>query len=233
MKKMLTLLLMLGIGVMPVNAACNYTDKAAANKKAANVKLDYEVVEDTQEYDDGTISVSEYFKMTILNVTEDLYVTVTNDVTNTTNTYRYSDVKDGVITFNWDNNEVITNFTMKVYGSDSSPCKDEELRTIRKQTPRYNDFANRAICEDMKDFYLCEKYTTVENIDESMFINKVTDYAEGKIDDNGENKDDKKDKNILYYLNEYKWYIMGGLLVIALGSGIAIVIRNKKYREVK
>lgn len=233
MKKMLTLLLMLGIGVMPVKAVCNYTDKAAANKKAANVKLDYEVVEDTKEYDDGTISINEYFKMTILNVTEDLYVTVTNDVTNTTNTYRYSDAKDGVITFNWDNNEVVTNFTMKVYGSDESPCKDEELRTIRKQTPRYNDFANRAICEDMKDFYLCEKYTTVENIDESMFINKVEDYAEGKIDDNGESTEEKKDKNLLYYLNEYKWYIMGGLLVIAVGSGIAIVIRNKKYREVK
>ena len=206
MKKILTLLLMLGIGIMPVNAVCNYTDKAAANKKAANVKLDYEVVEDKKEYEDGTISINEYFKMTILNVTEDLYVTVTNDVTNTTNTYRYSDAKDGVITFNWDNNEVVTNFTMKVYGAESSPCKDEELRTIRKQTPRYNDFANRAICEDMKDFYLCEKYTTVENIDESMFINKVSDYAEGKIDEEGESKEEK-DKNFLYYLNEYKWYI--------------------------
>ena len=233
MKKILTILMMICIGIMPVHAACNYTDKAAANKKAANVKLDYEVVEDKQEYEDGTISVNEYFKMSILNVTEDLYVTVTNDITNTTNTYRYSDVKDGVITFNWDNNEVVTNFTMKVYGSDSSPCKDEELRTIRKQTPRYNDFANRAICQDMKDFYLCQKYTTVENIDESMFINKVEDYSEGKIDEEGESQDNKKDKNLLYYLNEYKWYIMGGLLVIAAGSGVAIVIRNKKYREVK
>lgn len=233
MKKLLTLLLMLGIGVMPVKAVCNFTDKAAANKKAANVKLNYEVVEDKQEYDDGTISINEYFKLTLLNVTEDLYVTVTNDVTNTTNTYRYSDAKDGIITFNWDNNDVVTNFTAKVYGSDKSPCKDEELRTIRKQTPRYNDFANRAICEDMKDFYLCEKYTTIENIDESMFINKVTDYAEGKIDDQGESKEEKKDKNLLYYLNEYKWYIIGGLLVVAIGSGITVVIRNKKYREVK
>lgn len=233
MKKILTLLMVIGIGVMRVNAVCNYTDKAAANKKAANVKLNYEVVEDKQESDDGTVSINEYFKMSILNVTEDLYVTVTNDVTNTTNTYRYSDAKDGVITFNWDNNEVVTNFTMKVYGSDKSPCQEEELRTIRKQTPRYNDFANRAICQDMKDFYLCEKYTTVENIDESMFINKVSDYAEGKIDEEGESKEEKKDKNLLYYLNEYKWYIIGCLLVIAVGSGIAIVIRNKKYREVK
>ena len=51
MKKIFTLLMMVFIGVMPVKAVCNYTDKAAANKKAANVKLDYEVVEDKPEFD--------------------------------------------------------------------------------------------------------------------------------------------------------------------------------------
>ena len=71
MKKIVTLLLMLILIVVPVKAEeCSYTAKADAMKKAANVKVDYEVVEDTEKYEDGSTSTDEYFKISILNVTE-------------------------------------------------------------------------------------------------------------------------------------------------------------------
>ena len=230
MKKIMSFLLMLMILTMPVKAEeCSYTAKADAMKKAANVKMDYEIVEDKQEFDEGT-AINEHFKITILNVTEDLYISVTNDVTNETKTYTYNDAKDGIITFDWENIESVTNFVVKVY-ANKEPCYGEELKTIRKQTPRYNDFYNRAICaeEDMKDFYLCEKYTTVKEIDESMFIKKVDTFMDGKIDEQGNETENTKNKETLQdKIAKYKYFIIGGSIVlVAIGVTIVVKKRNR------
>lgn len=233
MKKLAAFFAMCALITMPVNAACSYTEKAEANTKAANIKINYEVVEDKQESDMGT-SINEYFKISILNVTKELYVVVSNDVTNDKVTYTFDDAKDGVITFNWDNIETVTNFTFTIYASNQTPCYNEELKTIRKQTPRFNDFSNRAICDGMEDFYLCQKYTNIAEIDESMFIEKVASFKDGKITEEGKDAEtEKKGNSIISFLRKNRWYIIGGLLVIATGSGVAIVIRNRKYREVK
>ncbi len=231
MKKFATLLIIAFLSVMHVNAECSYTDKADANTKAANVKVDYEIVEDKQEYEEGT-AIDEYFKITILNITEELYVVVKNDVTNEEFRYNYEDTKDGEVTFNWTNTESVTNFTFTIYASSQTVCKDEQLKIINKQTPRYNDFYNRAICENMKDFYLCQKYTNIAEIDESMFIDKVEGFMDGKIDEKGETTENKKEENsFLKFLKENKWYIIGGLVVVAAGATGAIIIGNKKRGE--
>ena len=233
MKKMLTFLITLALTIMPVHAVCSFKEKSEPMTKASNVKVDYEVVEDKQEYEGGTVD-NEYFKISILNITEDLYVVVSNDITNEEVTYTFNDVKDGIITFNWEHNEEITNFTFKIYASDKTQCNGEELKTIRKQTPRYNDFYNRAICQDMKDFYLCQKYTTVKNIDESMFIEKVDNFMLGEIDEDGKETENKKPENkILQFINDYKWYLVGGAVVIVIGVTSVIVLKRKKSDLVK
>ena len=86
----------------------------------------------------------------------------------------------------------------------------------------------------MEDFYLCQKYTNIKEIDESMFIEKVASFKDGKITEEGKDAEkEKKGNSIISFLRKNRWYIIGGLLVIATASGVAIVIRNKKYREVK
>ena len=231
MKKIITLLLMLILIVVPVKAEeCSYTAKADAMKKADNVKVDYEVVEDKQEYEDGSTSTDEYFKISILNVTEDLYVEVSNDVTSEILTYNFDDAKDGVITFDWKENEVVTNFIIKVYASYQTPCEGTELKTIRKQTPRYNDYYNRAICleEDMKDFYLCEKYTNLKEIDESMFITKIDSFMDGKIDETGKSTEEvKKEETFQDKLEKYKYFIFGGIIILVLGTTTVVVVRKR------
>lgn len=233
MKKLAAFLILLMVYTMPVNAACTYTEKAEANTKAANVKVNYEVVEDKQETEFGT-SVNEYFKISILNITKEIYVVVTNDVTNEEVTYTYENSEDGIVTFNWENTENITNFTFKIYASNETPCYNEELKTIRKQTPRYNDFSNRAICEDMEDFYLCEKYTNIAEIDEKMFIDKVASFKDGKITEEGKEKtEENKENKVISIIKEYKWYLIGAGVVIVVGTGVVIVVKKRRGEKVK
>lgn len=229
MKKIVTLLLMLILIVVPVKAEeCSYTAKADAMKKAANVKVDYEVVEEKQEYEEGS-TTNEYFKITILNISKEIYVEVSNDVNNQSRTYTYDDTDNGIITFNWEENEVKTNFTIKVYASDYSNCKGDLLKTIKFTTPHYNDFYNRAICADMTDFYLCQKYISTDNVDESMFISKIDSFKKGEINNEGEEQPNKKEEK--GFFAKYKWYIIGTLGVVIVVATTLTIIDIKKQRE--
>ena len=65
-----------------------------------------------------------------------------------------------------------------------------------------------------------------------VFIDKVESFMNGKIDEKGETTEKKKDENaFLKFLKENKWYIVGGLVVIAAGATGAIIIGNKKRGE--
>ena len=176
-----------------VEAACTNKEKLDVGAKAANIKHNYEIVQDTEQAEDGE-STDEYFKITILNISKEIYVEVSNDVNNQSRTYTYDDTDNGIITFNWEENEVKTNFTIKVYASDYSNCKGDLLKTIKFTTPHYNDFYNRAICADMTDFYLCQKYISTDNVDESMFISKIDSFKKGEINNEGEEQPNKKKK---------------------------------------
>ena len=211
-----------------VEAACTNKEKLDVGAKAANIKHNYEIVQDTEQAEDGE-STDEYFKITILNISKEIYVEVSNDVNNQSRTYTYDDTDNGIITFNWEENEVKTNFTIKVYASDYSNCKGDLLKTIKFTTPHYNDFYNRAICADMTDFYLCQKYISTDNVDESMFISKIDSFKKGEINNEGEEQPNKKEEK--GFFAKYKWYIIGTLGVVIVVATTLTIIDIKKQRE--
>lgn len=232
MKKIFTIFLTFFMMLTMVKAECSRSEKLDLNSKAANVKTNYELVADKIDYEDGVSSI-EYFVINILNITEDTYVEVSNDFYDEVKTYHYKDTENGNVRITWTDTDQIVNFTIKVYAENSTSCGGELLKTSRMATPRFNNYYYLAICNDAPDFYLCQKYVTVDEVDESEFIEKIDSFINGKVDKNGDeiNPNENK-KGFLEILNENKWYIVGGVAVIGAGIGIAIYLKKtKKQRE--
>ena len=236
MKKILAILFIVFLYNSNVYAAsiCDYKEQTAINQKASNIKVSYEVVTETIKFEDMD-STMEVFDISIFNITEDFYVIVKNNVTEEEKYFSSSDAKDGVVHFKWTYADNVTNFTIQVFTTDKTSCPDEKYKTIYLTTPRYNTYYNVGTCQDNPDFYLCQKFVTFSEIDEEKFFQQLESYKNGEINDSGEEPKNPSNDNItdiiFNFLNEYKWYILGSIVIIV---GVTIVIqriRTKKQRE--
>ena len=115
MKKCLAIMLSLICIPNIVNAAssCTYAEQNELYQKAANIKPKVEIVQETLHFNDGDVD-ADIFQISVLNITEDFYVVITNNYNSETKTLTYSDVTDGVATYTWRNIDAVTNFTYKV-----------------------------------------------------------------------------------------------------------------------
>ena len=243
MKKILALIVVSFLFVTNVNAAskCSYAEQTELNGKAGNVKVSYAIKEvdvkgnyinmDTGETYDT--SKAEVFEITILNLSEDLYVVVTNDIDESVRTIRYGNTSNGMATFIWNNNDNITNFTFNIYSSDKTNCKDEVYKTLYLTTPRYNNLYGYQVCQGLEDFYLCQKYVNFNKVSEGDFYKKISQYNNKEIDDNGEQIVPEKtvfDK-IINFIKQNKWFIVSGIVLVA-GAVVAInYSKGKKQRD--
>ncbi len=247
MKKMKLLAIFLSslfLGIFSVNAgSCSYAEQARLNKEVANIKINYE--EMTDYYDEETSGCSKedqelelcelseynYFKIYVLNMTEDFYITVENDQESGKKTYTYSDVKDGMITFDWKGIMNVTTFTIKVYASAKTNCVHESLRTIYKTLPRKNPYYYYGQCNQLPDYYLCEKYVTFDEVPFYDFL----DTVEKVIEEKEAQQKAEQEKNwytvIWDFIVENKVIILIIVGVAAVGAVTTMIIVNKKRKK--
>lgn len=214
-------------GVMTVNASsCSYAEQAELNSSVAGIKVAYE--EKTGYHDSSTffcqdddpecVSEYNYFEISILNMTKDFYVTVSNDIDNIKTTYTYADAVDGVIKFNWEGIMNIATFTFEVYSSTETGCPRENYRVIYLTTPRKNPYHYYLQCQNNPDYYLCDKYVTFENIEYYDFITQVDEYVE-------ENNEELKEKQQLSFMDKVLNFVEDNkVLLVGVGTGLLIVI---------
>lgn len=236
MKKFLTFLIVMFLFNINAKAAssCTYEEQTELNSKAANVKISYEIIEEKTE-EEEIIHINRYFKVSIVNVTEDFYIVIKNSVNDEEKTFTKDDAQNGIITFNWTDTSEVTNFTAVVYTTNNTNCANEKYKTLYFTTPRYNEYSDRAICSELPDFYLCQEFVTFSEIDNMEFANKLDNYI------NEENDNEKEDPTepvetpitdkIFNFINKYKWFIIGGVLVITAISITVHRIKTKKQRE--
>lgn len=235
MKKILAFLSLMLLFNINVSAAssCNYNEQAELNSKAANVNVSYEVIDSTEEFEDG-LANTRVFQIQILNVTEEFYILIKNDVTKEEKTYYSTDAKDGIISFIWDYAETVTNFTIQIYTTNKTNCVDEKYKTIYLTTPRYNEYYNIESCQELSDFYLCQEFVTFSDINRENFLKQLESYRNGEIDISGEEpvvEEPSSTDKIFKFIDDYKWYIIGGVVIIILGSYTVYRIKTKKQRE--
>ena len=212
------------------DSKCSYTEQAELLNKAANVKTSYEIATEKVSFIDGDATV-DYFKIQIYNVTEEFKISIKNDYDNSTKSFSYSDSKDGVITYKWNNADKVTNCTMEVYASGKTNCSGEKFKTLYLQIPRFNEYYDRKVCETLTDFYLCQKYITSNLVTEERFFEQLDSYQKGKINNNGEEIDNRNIFDKAFdFIKDNKWYFLGGIVLIS-GTGIYFYAKKSKKRR--
>ncbi len=209
---------------------CSYEEQVNLGQKASNVQVSYEIKEKELKLPliNGTVK---YIVINILNIDDDIYITLKNDYNSQTWTFDSSNTKDGMATIEWENVDQITNFTYEIHASARTKCPDDRYKTGYLTLPRYNDFADRTMCTYNPEFYMCQTFVTFKETDEKTFLSQLESYKNGLIGPTGEPIENPTllDK-ILTFINNNKWYLVGGLVLI--GGGLVVIsIRNKKMRD--
>ena len=255
LKKLMFALLISVMYLSSVNAArsCSTSEKAELNKILPNIKANYEEKEenpdvdgandgsaiDGGEYDcEGCINpVKYYFNINIINLTEEFYAEVTNDIDEEVKVFNYSDSKDGLVTFAWDNNALVTNFTIKIYTSDKTGCPGSLQKTLTVKTPRLNENFDNELCADIPNYKLCQKYVTYDYMEWNDFKDQIEKYKKSlKAPEENQNEVEKEkntwEKTKEFVINNKYYFIAGGvILIIGSGVGIGLVVKKRRSNE--
>ncbi|MBE6155901.1 MAG: hypothetical protein E7164_04010 [Firmicutes bacterium] len=247
MKKVCVYIILLSflfIGIKSVDASiCTYSEQAQLNQKAAKIKVVYEEatgILDPSLYDcqadnedpESCNASYNYFVVSILNMTEDFYITVQNNINNKQKTYYYSDAKDGMISFDWEEIMNIATLTFKVYSSSETGCPRENYRTIYQTLPRKNLYHYYGLCTDNPDYYLCQKYVTFEEMPFYDFMEKINKYTEQIKEEKKEETPQGMPQQILGYFTENIPLVLGVSGVVVLLVVVIVVVLKKRKRRI-
>lgn len=239
MKKILTFLtLLLTFICLTVDAEeCTYAEKQQLNTAASHIKVEYE--EKTGHYEDGGCDgdtcddAYNYFQVSILNLTDDMYAVVSNNY-NKDVIYLYaSDAdKNGVVKFDWLYVMKKVTFTIKIYGSNDTNCYGTLIKTYTKALPRLNEHYFDDTCREIPDSDICQKYVFYDEIDYAKFYRIAQDEIEQKKAKQKEKEEKEKTflEKVDDFIDKYKYYFIGGGVVV-IGVGAIIVIKRKKDQE--
>lgn len=231
-------------GYVKAESSCNYSEQAELNKIVADVKATYEPVStyvgkglDVDKADEeGNIPeidvYARVFHISLLNVTDDVYVKVTNNYDDTVLTLRKSDAKeDGIVTFQAVGMDSLITYTFEVYANKYA-CLGELFRKFYLTTPIYNRLSETLSCKDYPNYYYCQEYLNSEPISYDAFFEGLDKYKESL----NNKKAEEKKKNVLeivqdfYKKNKIAINIVLSIGVIVGGTTIVIVIKKRRSR---
>lgn len=209
-------------------ASCSLEEKTELRTMASNVSVSYVPVDKLMSNDEGDY-YEYYLDVKIFNINSYLRVEV---IDNSNHNQYYLDVNDvgldGAITMRQRDNEIVKNLTFNIYGA-SNDCYSTALRTVKLTLPKFNYYSERAICEDIPEFYLCQKYVTYD-IDSATFIENVQEYKEKyenqKENEGEENGDGSAVSKAISNVSKYRYIIAG--VIVAAGIVATIIIVKKK-----
>ena len=168
-----------------------------------------------------------HFDLKIENVTEDVYVRVTNDYDNTTKDYYYKDSDNGTLVIPSPNVYRYVKYIVKVYTKDSE-CGGEAVQTLNLKTNIYNGYSNFDICKKAKEpIDICYEFKDTSNLS----VNEFMIEAQKEIDYLNRSFLTK----LLDFIKEYYMYILIPIILIGAYYIVRIVIlkrsRNEKYNK--
>lgn len=245
MKKNILYVLMLIVGMIftvPVFAEdelCPLETKTNLRVAASNVTVNYQPIEVPYQNEadvpaDSAGAVEYYFDVKIYNVNSDLQVKIKSDDEFTDGvTVTYKNIqKDGAIHARKRVGNELTNLVFEIYGSDSTGgCAVEVLRTVKLTLPKYNNLAEREVCTEVPEFYMCQKYVTY-NIDPASFSKEIAKYKEKLEQQQNASNAELEDNNTLPdkaadLISKNKIFIVGAIVLAGVIITV-IILRRKK-----
>ncbi|MDD2505603.1 MAG: hypothetical protein PHF21_04995 [Bacilli bacterium] len=230
--KILIVVISLFLCGIKVEAACSYIDKANLNDQASKITTNYEVIEKKSQIefvdpDTGEVSMREHinpsFKISIYNLSKDLYVVTNNSLTKEDKTIFYENGTNGVYSFETEDTVNIIKYTYNIY-SNMEGCSGEILKSYSFTKPKINMYSQYSVCEGKEDIPYCQRYITEEiDVSESELLRKIQEYQ--KTDEpTTEVSNQTGIKDVIE--NNYKNIILG--VVLVTGAIVTTVLIVKK-----
>lgn len=224
---------------------CSYEERAELNSEVAHIEASYEEIQIElapdeysppdvilgTEYEETFVQKVNALQINILNLTEKVYVEVTNEETGETTTYNFSDTNNGNLAIIREDISQVARYEIEVYSSSATDCEGNLLRTLRLNLPRYNEYSTYPICNQMEDYYLCQRYVTFDEMSYGDFFDRI--YEEDARRHNESENDQEDNPWYEAFWDKYKTpIIVGGISLIVIGGGVAVVIVIRRRRRI-
>lgn len=224
-------LFLINDSVTAVSVKCTYKTKSELNSAAWNMLVEYQLVskvidEEEPEADDEPLTQYS-FDLVVYNLTSDFYVEITNDVNDETKKLYSTDIDEsGKAKINVLYTDQLIEYTFKIIANEQE-CQGTLIRTIKLTLPLLNEFYDTNICQEIPDFYLCQKYVT-KKADYETFLTRADEYKATLIKKEAKKK---ADSDFFNTLDRYKYIIMASAIVIG-GVTIFIVVKKRRSRVI-
>ncbi len=157
-------------------------------------------------------------------LSDSMYVTIYNSLTDETNTYRYGDEirVDDRITYNLENVNKAFNYDIKVY---SSECSSDEVLSSKEfeYDGVINKYMDNEVCLDSNTIYksdLCNPYTDTSKMTEEEFVKKVK----------GQIKSYDRNGKVWDIIKKYYLFVLIPVVLITLFFIVRIFIVKRKRK---
>lgn len=152
---------------------CDYKTRAELNKLAANVTASYEI----EKSENG----SNVFKITVYNVVENLFVSVTDEEETFSLTITPAHLTNGVYTFEVANDTDVIKYNFAVRSLIQGCTGDlKKFSLIKPKKNKYHDY-NECKFTDTEKYSYCEEWITKDfSLSESQILAKINEQRSGK-----------------------------------------------------
>jgi hypothetical protein len=195
--------------------SCTYKEQQALNKEAKNININYELVNKLDEAPkDQIISTRDYYylQVTIVNLTDDFNIKITNNIDNEEKNFYSSDAVDNVISFK---NE---------YSDAQTENCTKTINTKSLTVPKFNTFYKSGLCVDIPEYKYCQELIST-NLDDNKIGSAITKYYNQVNSEKSET--DTSKKSILPKILLYCGIGIGSAIII----GLIVYLISKKVKK--
>ena len=229
--KTLTVLVLFNI-FFAINAnalGCLEEDINDLRSYANQVKVNYDIIDNskkgiavTGEENEEFIIPDFSFNISVLNITDNIYISIRNNkTTDLINVYN-KDTENGIYRFNEKNFTDVYNYTIEIR-SNNPYCMHQTIKQIKFIKPKYNPYSAFKECRG-SDLIYCQKFISIDkNISLDEFISRVNNDKENtSLDEN------TYDTTLL---EKYRYILLISLFLIIVTIILVLIVR--KYKKGK
>ena len=220
-----------------VYAECSYQERKELLNSAKNVDISFELKDKEEEYvginpnsglEETIKQTIYYFDLNIIGITENMFLSISNDYDSEEIVVNYEDLSDGSYSLEINNSSDLIKYYIQFY-SNKDNCYAEKIITKKITKPKLNPIYNYSIClnDKVSNHEYCKQFINKDfNKSETDIIEELNNII------NDENESNNKVKNDNAFLNFFinYWYVfLLGLIIISTVI-VVIIIRKKRSR---